>query len=152
MPESSIQPKLQTCDECVRLWREYQAATAAHIRLAGKQRIAVFAHDQKQAAEVQEMADEATKSARLRVLRSIATRRKPMAPRPVKQCRRIKALRPRRHAARLVSPRDLDGEVVAWLRIFPHALTPSDFNQMHVYPIWLNRIVPMVQRPVALVC
>src|SRR6476660_8679352 len=51
--------KRRTCAACVRLWKEYEAATAEHIRLIGKQRMAHLQDDRKRAAEVQEMADEA---------------------------------------------------------------------------------------------
>jgi hypothetical protein len=36
---------MRRCEECERLWQEYSRATAAHIRFAGKRRIAHLQHD-----------------------------------------------------------------------------------------------------------
>ena len=41
------------CEECQRLWREYAAATTAHIRLQGKLQVATIQHDLENIARLE---------------------------------------------------------------------------------------------------
>jgi hypothetical protein len=47
------------CQECSRLWREYQNATTSHIHLCGKHRIAELQYDKAKAAQLAEVVEEA---------------------------------------------------------------------------------------------
>jgi hypothetical protein len=43
--QDNLLPRMDDCAECIRLWREYAAATKEHIALEGKLRIAEIARD-----------------------------------------------------------------------------------------------------------
>jgi hypothetical protein len=52
---------MSNCPECVRLWREYAAATTEHIRLEGKLRIAELSYDAERVAVLRPQVQEASR-------------------------------------------------------------------------------------------
>ena len=51
--------KKRDCPGCSRLWREYETATANHVHLTGKHRMAELQNDLKNARQLYDMVEEA---------------------------------------------------------------------------------------------